>query len=89
MNSKKSKANERFMWVWSLRFQLLHVIVVGPRIFKELDNFVQLVMILCGLDFRLIIIRGWRVNYPTLPHRTRGCTSNGILRYRLSRHVGT
>ena len=77
------------MWVWSLRFQLLHVIAVGPRISKALDNIVQLVLILCGLDFRLIIIRGWRVNYPTLPHRPRGGTSNGILRYRLSRRVGT
>ena len=75
--------------MWSLRFQLLHVIAIGPRISKALDNFVQLVQILCGLDFWLIIIRGWRVNYPTLPHRTRGGTSNGILRYRLSRHVGT
>ena len=77
------------MWVWSLRFQLLHVIAVGPHISKALDNFVQLVLILCGLNFRLIIIRGWCVNYPMLRHRTRGGTSNGILRYRLSRHVGT
>ena len=77
------------MWVWSLRFQLLHVIAVGPRISKALDNIVQLVLILCGLDFQLIIIHGWRVNYPTVPHRTSGGTSNGILRYGLSRHVGT
>ena len=75
--------------VWSLRFQLLHVLAVGPRISKALDNIVQLVLILCGLDFWLIVIRGWCVNYPMLPHRTRGGTSNGILRYRLSRHVGT
>jgi len=77
------------MWVWSLRFQLLHVIAVGPRISKSVDNIVHLVLLLCGLDFGLIIIRGRCVNYPMLPHRTRGGTSNGILRYRLSRRVGT
>ena len=89
MNSKKSKANERFMWVWSLRFQLLHVLAVGPRISKALDNIVQLVLILCGLDFGFVVICGRWVNYPLLPHRTRGGTSNGIVRYRLSSHVGT
>ena len=75
--------------VWTLRFQLLHVLAVGPCISKTLDNIIPIVLLLCGLDFRLIIIRGWCVNYPMLPHRTRGGTSNGILRYRLSRHVRT
>ena len=75
--------------VWSLHFQLLHVLAAGPRISKSLDNIVQLVLLLCGLDFGLVVIRGRWVNYPLLPHRTRGGTSNGILRYRLSRHVGT
>ena len=75
--------------VWSLRFQLLHVLAVGPHIYKMLDNIVQLVLLLCGLDFGLVVIRGRWVNYPLLPHRTRGGTSNGILRYRLSRHVRT
>ena len=75
--------------VWTLRFQLLHVLAAGPRVSKTLDNIIQVVLLLCGLDFRLIVIRGWCVNYPMLPHRSRGGTSNGILRYRLSRHVGT
>ena len=75
--------------VWTLRFQLLHVLAVRPRISKTLDNIVQMVLLLCGLNFGLIVIHGWCVNYPMLPHRTRGGTSNGILGYRLSRHVRT
>ena len=41
-----------------LRFQLLHVLAAGPRISKSLDNIVQLVLLLYGLDFRLVVIRG-------------------------------
>ena len=89
MNGRKSKAKWEDCVMWSLWFQLLHVLAAGPRISKSLDNIVQLVLILCGLDFWLIVIREWCVNYPMLPHRTRGGTSNGILRYRLSRRVGT
>ena len=75
--------------MWTLRFQLLHVLVVGPRISKMLDNILQLVLLLCGLDFGLIVIRGGCVNYPMLSHRSRGGTSNGILGYRLNMHVRT
>ena len=35
--------------VWSLRFQILHVLAVGPRISKALDNIVQLILILVAL----------------------------------------
>ena len=72
-----------------LRFQLLHVLAAGPRITKSLDNIVQLGLFLCGPDFGLVVFRGRWVNYPLLPHRTRGGTPNGILRYRIYRHVGT
>ena len=77
------------MWCGHLRFQLLHVLAAGPHISKSLDNIVQLVLLLCGLDFGLVVFRGRWVNYPLLPHRTRSGTPNGILRYRISRHVGT
>ena len=77
------------MWCVHLRFQLLHVLAAGPHIFKPLDNIVQLGLFLSGPEFGLVVFRGGWVNYPLLPHRTRGDTPNGILRYRLSRHVRT
>ena len=43
--------------VWKLRFQLLHVLAVGPRVSKTLDNIIQMVLLLCGLDFGLVVIR--------------------------------
>jgi hypothetical protein len=89
---RKAKVREkqvRGYVVWTLRFQLLHVLAAGPCISKMLDNIKQLVLLLCGLDFGLVVIRGRCVNYPMLPHRSRGGTSNGIFGYRLSRHVRT
>ena len=83
-NSKRKKIREkqvRGYVVGTLHFQLLHVLAAGPRISKTLDNIVQMVLLLCGLDFALIVIHGWSVNYPMLPHRSRGGTSNGILGY--------
>ena len=73
----------------NLRFQLLHVLAAGPRISKPLDDIVQLGLFLSGPEFGLVVFRGRWVNYPLLPHRTRGGTPNGILRYRICRHVGT
>ena len=73
----------------NLRFQLLHVLAVGPRISKTLDDIVQLGLFLSGPEFGLVVFRGGWVNYPLLPHRTRGDTPNGILRYRICRHIGT
>ena len=75
--------------MWSLRFQLLHVLAAGPRISKSLDNIVELGLLLCGPDFDLVVFCGRWVNYPLLPHRTRGGTPNGILRYRICGHIGT
>ena len=75
--------------VWSLHFQLLHVLAAGPPIFKTLDNIVQLGLFLSGPEFRLVVFCGRWVNYPLLPHKTRDGTPNGILRYRICRHVGT
>ncbi len=72
-----------------LRFQLLHVLVAVPRISKPLDDIVQLGLFLSGPEFGLVVFRGGWVNYPLLPHRTRGDTPNGILRYRICRHIGT
>ena len=72
-----------------LRFQLLHVLAAGPRISKPLDDIVQLGLFLSGPEFGLVVFRGRWVNYPLLPHRTRSGTPNGILRYRICRHVGT
>ena len=73
----------------NLRFQLLHVLAVVPRISKTLDDIVQLGLFLSGPEFGLVVFRGSWVNYPLLPHRTRSGTPNGILRYRICRHIGT
>ena len=53
----------------NLRFQLLHVLAVGPRISKTLDDIVQLGLFLSGPEFGLVVFRGRWVNYPLLPHR--------------------
>ena len=65
------------------------VTLSAPRVSKTLGNIIKMVLLLCGLDFGPIVILGRWVKYPLLPHRTRGGTSNGILGYRLSRHVRT
>ena len=81
MNGKKgTKQNERLWGCGHLCFQLVHVLAAGPRISKTLDNIVQLGLFLSGPEFGLVVFRGRWVNYPLLPHRTRGGTPDSILR---------